>query len=241
MIPIRFRPTLRLGGVLSAMILALGAAGTAAVASANVNGFSYTTDGQEFEYAIFDGEGSACMSTHDRDFDRIEEIGRRYDGHNFWFALEGNEYLVHDPVLYAKAKKFIQPMQDLGERQGKLGEQQSALGSQQSAIGARQGEIGARMGRIGSRIAILSVRSVGYGSSEDDPRVRDLQRDMDRLQAEQDALQEKQEPLAARQEKLGAQQEVLGKQQERASKIAARDLEALARQAIKAGKAERLP
>jgi bla regulator protein BlaR1 len=236
----RFHSTLRLAKVLP-VILAFGAAGTASVATANTHGFSYTTDGKEFEYAIFDGEGAATMSTHDRDFDRIGEIGRRYDGHNFWFALEGTDYLVHDPALYAKAKKIVEPMQEIGERQGKLGAQQSEIGGRQSAIGARQGEIGARMGRIASRIAILSVHSAGYGNAEDDRRVRDLQRDMDRLQAEQNALQEKQEPLAQQQEKLGAQQEALGKQQERATKIAARDLGTLARQAIQAGKAERLP
>ncbi len=70
----------------------------------------------------------------------------RYVGPLLWFHKDGKSWIVRDPAVFAEAKRIVEPMQELGAKQGKLGAAQGKLGAAQGRIGREIGKLGAKQG-----------------------------------------------------------------------------------------------
>ncbi len=212
------------------------------VRSSSGDGFHYgswsdDTDGtsDRFQYAIVEPGAHESMSVSDEDgmssIARVQEEARRTGKTLFWFRKDGRSYLVRDPALTERASKIVAPMQELGAEQGRLG-------AQQGRWGAMQGRLGALQGRIGAMQARIAVASMGAGD-RDDAELADLRRQVRELGDEARELSAQQGGLGARQGELGARQGELGRKQAAASKVAWKDLKALASDALASGRAEK--
>ena len=225
---------------LAATLLACGGGGPALAGSMS-HGFD-----DDFEYAVLgprDGDRSNVFSTSTTAWERVDRLLGNEKGPAFWFALDGRSYLVRDAATVAEARRIVEPMHQLGRKQGRLGAKQGALGAKQGRLGGAQGRLGARQGALAARLASLSIRSArrdGRESASLRAERRRIQAEMEELSREMDALGRDHEPLAERQAALGEQQAELGRQQASASKQAGAELRRLARRAREDGTARRI-
>jgi bla regulator protein BlaR1 len=225
---------------LPAFVLALGllCSGAAHIQAAT---HGHLDDG--FEYILFDPDkdhGSTFMTSM-RAWDDVNE---RFEGEKnpvFWFAVDGREWIVRDPSTVAKAAAILEPVRELGLKQGKLGARQGRYGAQQGKLGAEQGRLGARQGALAGRLAALSARHAVRGRESASARAerRRIEAEMEELGEEMEALDRRQEPLGDVQAKLGAEQAELGRRQASASKRAGSELRRLAERAREDGTAIR--
>jgi hypothetical protein len=215
-------------------------AGAAPAWAGNAHGFD-----DDFEYAVVDrqdGQRNSTFSNSTHDWEEINDLLGREKGPVFWFSLDGRSYLVRDAATVAEAKRIVQPMHELGKKQGKLGARQGAIGARQGRYGAEQGRLGARQGVLGARLAALSLRSTRGGRESASTRAerRRIEDEMEELSREIEELGRRHDPLGDEQAVLGKQQAELGKRQASASKKAGAELRRLAADARDDGRAKRV-
>jgi hypothetical protein len=179
---------------------------------------------------------SNCGVSHEDLQDAIEARGIR--GSFLWISQDGDEWIIRDRALIARARASVEPMQRLGNEMGRLGGEMGQLGAQQGRFGAEMGRLGARQGMLAARLAVLGLRD------EDDPAVEReaeaIEREMDELSRQQDAFEGRRESSAeGRMDDLGEKMDELGERMEQLSQRAERELRALAREAIASRRAER--
>lgn len=231
-IPRRLAPLFALAVVLLA--------GAAPALAGDAHGFD-----DDFEYAVVDrhdGQRNSTFSSSTRDWEEINRLLEREKGPVFWFALDGRSHLVRDAATVAEAKRIVQPMHELGKRQGKLGARQGKLGARQGRLGGEQGRLGARQAVLGARLASLALRSTRDGRERAATRAerRRIEDEMEELSREIEELGRRHEPLGDEQAVLGKQQAELGKRQASASKRAGAELRRLAARARDDGRARRV-
>jgi bla regulator protein blaR1 len=105
---------------------------------------------------------------------------------------KGQEWIIRDAKLVARARALMAPLDELGRLEGALGEKQGALGEQQGALGQK-------MGRLEHE---LRHDPKGY-----ERQMEELGRQMERLGELQSALGGKQEELGARMEQAAREME----------------------------------
>jgi beta-lactamase regulating signal transducer with metallopeptidase domain len=183
-----------------------------------------------------------------------------------WARRAGEQFVIRDPALIAKAQDLFEPVSRLGAQQAAVGRQQAALGRREAEMGARQGAIGARQGEIGAEQAAVGAqqaalaaeeasiaRQQAYGGGQmvkapdHERRYRELDAQMKayeqrahELEQQMDALRQPMEDLAKQMEPLARQQQDLGAQMETLAAQAEANMRKLIDQAIAEGKAERV-
>ena len=106
---------------------------------------------------------------HDVRFERDIERARRARIGNermLWFRHAGQEYVVRDRAILDEVVAIWEPVNMLGDEQGKLGGRQGELGAKQGELGARQGELGAQQGNLGARQGALGARQGAMASRD---------------------------------------------------------------------------
>jgi hypothetical protein len=193
---------------------------------------------ESFQYALVEPGEHASLSVSDGDqwpaVLRAQREAKRLDRRVFWFRLEGRPYLVTDPDLVARAAKTLQPIQELGARQGMLGAEQGRWGAMQGQLGALEGRIGA----LQARVALASAIDRDDRSDADKADLADLKREVEDLRVQARDLGEQQRALGEKQRALGRRQGELGRQQKTEWRSAFADLRALAKEALASGRAQ---
>jgi hypothetical protein len=164
-------------------------------------------------YVLITGNGST-MSGSNIDFQRVEAL-RAGKSSLLYVRRNGVGYVIRDAAILARAEAIMRPQQELGARQGELGAQQGELGGRQGALGAEQGRLGAQM-------------------ADSTPR------QMAELAGKQAELGRRQSELGAQQAALGKRQAELGKQQAHLARLAQPQFEALVKEALRRGVAQRV-
>lgn len=166
------------------------------------------------------------------------------NGEALWWVREGNQrYVVRDAATLARLRDAYAPLAALSAQQSALGEKQGELGRVQGELGARQGELGARQGEISARIAQLALEqqtAAMSGKPLSPARQQAAEREQETLARQIRALAAEQAALGSRQGELGTKQSALGERQEAALEKLRAQGDALAREAIASGKAQRL-
>ena len=197
--------------------------------SPGVNGFCW---------GLRDGAFRSNCGVSDEELqDAIEARGIR--GSFLWISQDGDEWVIRDRALVARARASVEPMQQLGKEMGRLGGEMGQLGAQQGRFGAEMGRLGARQGVLAARLALLELRD-----DDDDPAIERetaaIEREMDELSRRQDEFEGRRESsVDGRMDDLGEKMDGLGERMEQLSQRAARELRALAREAIASRRAER--
>jgi hypothetical protein len=180
-----------------------------------------------------------------------------------WVRRAGEQFVIRDPDLIAKASGAFAEVNALGARQAALGQQQAELGHRMAEAGAKQGAIGAKQSALGAKQAEISARQAAlgaeqarqqaYGEGQEanradfegmqheasdqmriyEERARALAQEMDALRQPMEDLARQMQPLARQQQDLGAQMETLVAKAEG-------DIRQLIDRAIADGKAERV-
>lgn len=175
---------------------------------------------QKYSYAIMSGDNTHCFGNWDSDDLERLKTGK---GDRLIVRKDGKTYEITDKQTLASAKKAIQPVIELGRKQGELGRQQGELGRKQGELGRQQGELG----RLQGEIARLS--------SSRDASSAEVNRKQGELGRKQGELGKKQGELGRHQGELGRKQGELGKQQGIASKKANGEIEKLIDSALDKG------
>ncbi len=204
---------------------------------ARVHEHSPGVDG--FRWSLHDGEfRSNCGVSPGELQDAIGSVGR--GGDFLWISQDGDEWLIRDRALIQRARVSVEPMERLGKEMGRLGGEMGRLGAQQGRFGAELGRLGARQGALAARLALLEIRD-----HDDDPAIEReiaaLEREVEELSRRQDSSVEgRMDEVGAQMDDLGGQMDQLGDRMEELSRRAARELKALAKDAIASRRAERV-
>jgi chromosome segregation ATPase len=208
--------------------------------------WSHTDDSnRDFSYIIVEEGGDNMSGCGDMaDYNEAARLAKSSGQDLVWARLDGKRYVILDKGVVEKTRKAMEPVKALGaqqsavgDQQSKLGDKQSALGDKQSALGDKQSELGDRQARISEKI---SERQAKGSPTDDLERELDkIQQQQEELQRQQDALQRQQDALQRQQEPLQRQQEALGAQCEKLSRKMNDEIEALVRDAVKSGLAQR--
>ncbi len=260
--------------------IAPAVAATAVTASASGSGKGSTTSYHYDDDPDSDLEGWAYVEAGDSSnivmtgfhtgWKTVERLRSHGDGPFLWVRRDGTSYVVRDADLLAEVQRIVEPMNELGAKQGELGAKQGELGAKQGELGARQGDLGAEQGKLGAqqgrlaaeqaqiaaRQAALVARQVASrgSSAELDRQQEELDAEMDRLgrqmhelgrqQGElgerQGELGQKQAELGEKQAELGEKQAQLGELQAEAGRRAQKEIASLLERALAASKAEKV-
>jgi len=119
-----------------------------------------------FGYALLDPRNESQVSSTDRSWRSLDELGRRYDRPVFWFSLEDGDYVVSDPRWVAEAEAFVAPVVRLGAGQGALVQARSTLagahfcmGHDTRQIDRRQHELEREQQRLDRRALQVAARA----------------------------------------------------------------------------------
>ena len=224
----------------TALLLLGGAAfqGNAA-AGTHVHDHSSTTtwrysddDSDGFSYVLIRRDGNSTWGSGEmNDFDAARRLRNDRGTDLLITRVDDQRYVIRDPTVVARAFELMGPVEAMGRRQSEMGRRQSLVGREQSALGARQGQLAAGIARRAAR---------GESTADLERDQRDLEVQMARLQVMQEKLSREQEVLSRKQEPLSSQQQDLGEQQARLGHQLQEDMRRLVREAIDAGKAERV-
>ncbi len=137
------------------LALALALSGAAASGPALARSITHGFD-DGFEYALVDrrdGHDHSTFSTSTTAWERVDRLLDDEKGPVFWFSLDGQAYLARDAATVAEARRIVQPMHELGKKQGKLGAQQGVLGAQQAELVRQQSSASKKAGEELRRVA----------------------------------------------------------------------------------------
>ncbi|MGH7723883.1 MAG: hypothetical protein ACREOU_00480 [Candidatus Eiseniibacteriota bacterium] len=240
--------------VLAALVTA--AIGTVSLAGSKSVNTSWTqtwhNDGKgqkEFAYGIVDPEARRSFIWGDtKDFNSVTLEEKSSKSSYVWARIGKKKWRIDDPVTVGRAFETVQPIQELGEEQGRVGELQGSLGEQQGQLGEIQGQIGERQGAIGALQAEIGMLQANLAlSSADEERRARLNAKQAELQSQQAELQRWQSNLMRHQSTMGKTQSELGKEQsklaERTNELlpkATKEMRSIVDQAIKIGTAKPL-
>jgi len=208
-----------------------------------------TQPAEHLRYVMLHEDGGIMSSGSSEDVDNARRF-RRSGEALLWFRQGSREFVVHDPAMLTQVESIWQPVNELGNEQGRLGAEQGRIGAKQGELGARQGELGAEQGRLGARqgeIGAAQARLAARESAaqttaarealERDRRqiaqqMRDLEEDMRVLDKRMRELDEPMRELNAPMEALSREMALLGKKMEEASRRAQEEMRALLERAI---------
>lgn len=184
---------------------------------------------ERFGFSLIDPEQPHAISLGEGlDGRRSEWLRAQTRTAVLWFRLGGDEYTTDDRATLADVRVAIEPISELGARQGRLG-------AQQGRIGAKQGALGARLGQLGARLAGAAAQA---GLSGDrDARSR---RESREIEAQMQAVSRQMEPLAREMQRLGEEMGRLGAEMGRLSAQVKRDVRTRLERTVREGRAERL-
>jgi hypothetical protein len=181
-----------------------------------------------------------------------------YEHGTIEFTMDGKVRVIRDKATLAKAEKILQPIRELGRKQGELGEMQGKLGEQQGKLGEAQAKIAERpldsaslealtkkLKDLEAKLNEVNAKGLPKNASEIQEQLAELQGELGEMQAEMSSKQTtaaseqaflggEQANLGEQQAKLGRQQEELGKLQEAEAKRAEKQLRELIREFVKA-------
>lgn len=198
-------------------------------------GYQIDGEGEGFSYGLFRPDGHNTMSgSMGRAWKAVSRLVEREDRPMMWVSIEGKDWVIRNSGVLSRANAVVQPMSELGERQGALGIEQSRIGEKQSAIGEKQSRIGVRQGALSIQLVRLS------GDDENDREREGIEAELATLERRMDALAREMEPLSRQQEALGRRQSALGNEMQRLSAHVSVELRRLAEDAIDHGMAEPL-
>jgi beta-lactamase regulating signal transducer with metallopeptidase domain len=181
-----------------------------------------------------------------------------------WVRRAGEQFVIRDPDLIARASGAFAKVNELGARQAAVGQRQAELGYRMAEVGAKQGAVGAKQSALGAKQAEISARQAALGAEQarrrqaygdgqevnradlegmqhqasDEMRIYEEQARA--LAQEMDALRQPMEDLAKQLQPLARQQQDLGAEMETLAAKAEADMRQLIDQAIADGKAERV-
>jgi hypothetical protein len=214
-----------------------------------------TQPAERLRYVMLREDGGIMSSGSREDVETARRF-RRSGESLLWFRQGGREFVVRDPNTLSQVESIWQPVNELGNEQGRLGAEQGRLGAKQGELGARQGQLGAEQGKLGARQgeigeaqARLAARESAAQTTaarealEQDRRsiaqkIRDLEEDMRLLDKRMRELDEPMRELNAPMEGLSREMALLGKKMEEASRRAQEEMRALLERAIATGLAE---
>lgn len=199
-------------------------------------------DNDHFSWAVSGKESQTLSMSDGDDWKSIAELMKKSPDGILWFRLDGKTYAVRDKDMLTRAQATVKPMAMLGKKQGEWGSKQGRYGAEQAKLGAQQARLSERMTRLQQRMDDLAEQFSSDGRN--DPELQkmraDLSRGMSELGRLQSDLGRQQSDLGRVQSEIGRAQSDLGRAQESAAREANTQLEALAREAIKTGKAQTL-
>ncbi|HEX5354226.1 MAG TPA: M56 family metallopeptidase [Rhodanobacteraceae bacterium] len=192
--------------------------------------------------ALFDG-GTVTIYGTDADqaaAKRLHEGGRRL----LYFRQDNKAWVSYDPATIQRAEKIHAPTTTLAAQQGQLAGKQGQLAGEQAGLAAREANLAQLQAQLASRQAQLDALKVASQSPQADAQQRALQAEQTSLTQRQQSLEttvkHKKQALADQQRALAAQQQELAQRQQQASRQAAQQMDALIRQAIAKGTAQRV-
>jgi bla regulator protein BlaR1 len=214
--------------------------------------------GERFEFVLMTGDHSVMMSGSSSDVRRVEQL-RKGNERLLWFRHGGREFVVRDAVALDEAAGIIQPMRDIGAKQGEVGAKQGAIGAKQGEVGAKQGDVGARQGAIGAKQGAIGAQQAALGTREmrdlTESEKREVEQERKRLDDEMQALDREMQKLNDEMERAGQpmnglddqmrvlseEMDVLSRQMDEASAKADKEMVAMAERLIKNGLAQPAP
>jgi hypothetical protein len=176
-------------------------------------------------YVVDDGSAHMSGSTDELKAARSLQQG---DEPLFWFRRGGKKYLVRDAAVVARVRALFAPMDTVGAEMERLGERLGKLGDKMGKLGSKMERLGLKMARRGAKLARLD---------HDDPRRRELEKEMEDLGAQMESLQGLAKVYEVDMAPLSRRMEELGRDMERMSGQAEVDLAAIADGAVKSGQA----
>jgi len=168
-------------------------------------------------FIVSHGENATMFASLDKDFAIWKRLAKNEHGDLFYFRHADKAWVTRDPAVLAEVHRVIEPLQMIGDQQGRIGDQQGALGDKQGLLGEQQGKLGERM-------ALLA------GDSAEQHR---LQTDMDALGRQMDAL-------GREMDVLGRDMDALGREMDEASVQIRQELGRIAEDAVRRGVAQPL-
>ena len=168
-------------------------------------------------FIVSHGENATMFASLDKDVAIWKRLVKKESGELFYFRLADKAWVTRDPAVIAEVHRVLEPLEALGDQQGKLGEQQGALGEKQGLLGEQQGELGERM-------ALLQDDSA----------------EQHRLGTDMDALGRQMDALGREMDVLGREMDALGREMDEASVQIRRELGRVAGDAVRRGVAQPL-
>lgn len=212
--------------------------------------FNGSREGMDF--AIVSGKSVIANGSWD-DRDEVKSLQRKISGDFIWFIHNGNSFVIRDAATVKAAQQLYAPEEELGRKQAALGKQQEELGRQQEELGKQQEGVRVKVpGDLAERLQKVEaeIRALGPTASQEDlgrlqGKLGDIEGELGSIQGtagdEQGRLGEQQGELGEKQGELGRQQGELGREQGRIAREAAHQMQAMLKQALDNGKAQRAP
>jgi beta-lactamase regulating signal transducer with metallopeptidase domain len=228
-----------------------GQSGTSTSGTSSGNGYSYSfgyDDNQRF--VIVTGKSDALtMSGSEEDAEHVKELRKKIQGDFIWFQRDEKSYIIRDPALIDRAKKFWAPQEELGRKQEELGKQQEALGAQQEALGEKMEQVKVNVPDMTAELDKLKaeLKKLSEGGTQEElgdiqSEIGDIQSKIGELQSQagekQGDLGRMQGDLGRKQGDLGRKQGDLGRQQGELARQASRQMKELLNDAVSHGQAQ---
>lgn len=205
----------------AALFFVASAAAAMAVAQGVSTGSSnVVSQDRKRDFVVLSPDGGS-HSFGQWDWDEVKALKEKTETDRIVVRQDGKLYEVTDRATLANALKLIQPIVELGRRQGELGKRQGELGKEQGALGRKQGELGKRQGEL-AREMEEAARQMRDPATRERAATRQaaLRAEMSDLSERMQDLGRQQSELGRRQGELGQQQGELGRQQGAASRAA---------------------
>ncbi len=215
--------------------------------------------GERLEFVLITGDHDGMtMSGSSSDARRVKRL-RKGNERLFWFRKNGKEFVVRDAAALDEVDGIIQPMREIGAKQGEVGAKQGAIGAKQGEVGAKQGNVGARQGAIGAKQGAIGAQQGALATREmraaSESEKREIEQERKRLDDEMQALDREMQKLNDEMERAGqpmnglddqmrvlsAEMDVLSRQMDEASAKADTEMVALAERLIRNGLAQAAP
>jgi hypothetical protein len=193
-------------------------------------------------YALVSKHGDDINTKGSIDMSSIRLIERLDDGQFLWFRRDGNDYLISDPAVLARAAEAWRETDALAKQMEPLSREMERHGERMEALGERMEALSRHMERSPeTRQAERRMRELSEQQSE----LGDLQSELGERMGEADSEAER-DALAAKMDALSTKMDALGEQMDREAEIMdaearrmderRKPMDALAREMDEAGK-----
>jgi hypothetical protein len=176
-----------------------------------------------------------------------------------WVRRAGEQLVIRDPAVIARASDVFARMKELESRRAELARQQAELGRRLSEVSATQQAAGMTQNALGALQADTSTRQAAWNAKQPNAglapsdaaalqgvqhetadQMRAYEAEARALAGQADALRQPMEDLAKQMQPLARQQQDLGAQMETLAAQAEADMRRLIDEAMAAGKGERV-